>query len=303
MQQTASKILMIRPARFGFNQETADSNSFQQQAADLSSEKIQAEAVREFDLLVDSLKAKGIEVVVVNDTEQPHTPDSIFPNNWISFHPNNVIVIYPMLAENRRKERRKDVIDLLKKEDSHIVDLSFNEHKNVFLEGTGSIVFDPENKIAYANISPRTNKLLLLELCGRLDHKAITFKAVDSAGADIYHTNVLMCVGKGFAILCKECIPDKKEADMVAESLEKTGHEVIEINYSQMNSFAGNMYQLFNAKGESFILMSEQAYQSLDAFQVVRLEKYGSLLHSPLTTIEKHGGGSARCMIAEVVSN
>lgn len=300
MKHAPSHILMIQPVCFGFNEETAGSNSFQQSGGELSAEKIQEQALSEFNVFTEKLQKAGIQVSIFQDTEQPHTPDSIFPNNWISFHRNNMIVLYPMLAENRRKERRKDIVDKMKNEGSNILDLSFHEHKNVYLEGTGSIVFDYDHKIAYANISPRTNRLLLLELCGRLDYKAITFKAVDSEEEDVYHTNVLLCIGKGFAVLCKECLPDKKEAEMLTNTLEKTGHEVIEISLAQMNSFAGNMYQLYNDKGESFIVMSEQAYLSLDAFQVVRLEKYGTILHSPLYTIEKYGGGSARCMLADV---
>jgi hypothetical protein len=298
-----SHILMIRPSRFGFNKQTAGSNAFQKKQEDAGEHKIQEDAVKEFDALVEKLKAAGIAVEVIQDTEDPHTPDSIFPNNWISFHRDNLIVIYPMLAENRRKERRKDIIDKLRNEQSRILDLSFHEQKNIFLEGTGSIVFDYEHKIAYANISPRTNRLLLLELCGRLDYKAITFSAKDNRGIDIYHTNVLMCIGKGFAVLCRDCIPDKKEQETLIGSLEHSGHEVIEISYEQMEAFAGNMYQLFNAKGESIIVMSEQAYRALDAFQIVRLEKYGRLLFSPLYTIERYGGGSARCMMAEVSSH
>jgi hypothetical protein len=244
------------------------------------------------------LKNAGIDVEVYSDTEEPHTPDSIFPNNWISFHENKV-VIYPMLAENRRKERRDDIIKDLGK-CAFILDLSDNEKKNKFLEGTGSIVFDYENKIAYANISPRTNKQLLDDLCSQLDYRSITFKAVDTRGADIYHTNVLMCIGEGFAVLCTDCIPDKNDREKVIRSLLDTHHEIIEIDIDQMNSFAGNMYQLFNNKGESFIVMSEQAFKSLDQEQIKKLKKFGTLLYSPLYTIEKYGGGSARCMMADV---
>jgi hypothetical protein len=298
MKETASKILMIRPVLFGFNEQTAQSNSFQNKA-DSGPETIQQEALKEFDAFSEKLKCAGIDVKIFEDTREPHTPDSIFPNNWISFHENS-IVLYPMLAENRRMERRKDILSLLVKDKINLVDLSQNENKNVFLEGTGSIVFDYDHKLAFANISPRTNELLLNELCQDIGYKAITFKAVDSSGADIYHTNVLMCIGKGFAVLCKDCIPDKKELHLVTETLEKTGHKIITISYAQMNSFAGNMYQLFDPEGKSLIIMSEQAYLSLNPEQVQQLEKHGSLLHSPLYTIEKYGGGSARCMIADV---
>jgi hypothetical protein len=298
MKKNASKILMIRPVRFGFNEQTAGSNSFQNKG-DKASEMIQNEALREFDAFVLKLKSAGIEVDVFDDTAEPHTPDSIFPNNWISFH-GNLAVLYPMLAENRRKERRSDIVSHYYKNTSSIIDLSEKEQNGIYLEGTGSIVFDYSNKIAYANISARTSKQLLDELCRRLDYKAVTFKAVDQGGADIYHTNVLMCIGKSFAVICPDCIPDKKELQLVIETLENTKHEIIHISYEQMNSFAGNMYQLFNAEGKSLIIMSEQAFNSLNADQLKLLEKHGTLLYSALNTIEKHGGGSARCMIADV---
>jgi hypothetical protein len=291
---------MVRPVSFGFNEQTAESNSFQNKDIVASLNSIQENALNEFDTLVNKLKNAYIDVIVFEDTQTPHTPDSIFPNNWISFHENNSIVIYPMLAENRRKERRKDIIKYFTNNQTTLIDISNNELKNNYLEGTGSIVFDYENKIAYANISPRTNKVLFETLCEKLGYKAISFTAVDTQNKDIYHTNVLMCIGNSFAVLCKECIPDKTELKNVCESLEKTNHTILEISYSQMNSFCGNMYQMFNKTGESFILMSEQAYKALSIEQIKALEKHGQIIHSPLFTIEKYGGGSARCMIADV---
>ena len=296
----SSSVLMIRPVRFGFNEQTAGSNSFQQKEGAISSEDIQQKAVQEFDAFAELLVRNGIDVVVFEDTLSPFTPDSIFPNNWISFHENNSIVLYPMLAENRRLERRLDIVNSLKQSDSVLINLSEYEKENKFLEGTGSIVFDYDNKIAYANSSPRTNKELLEKLCSQLNYTSIIFKAVDSNGADIYHTNVLMCVGDVFAVICEDCIPNKNELKSIIDSFKKSKKEIITIDYNQMNSFAGNMYQLFNVKGESFIVMSEQAYKSLKEGQIKQLEQYGTLLHSPLYTIEKHGGGSARCMIAEI---
>lgn len=289
---------MVRPVMFGFNEQTAGSNSFQNKE-DHPSAEIQQKALKEFDLFVDRLKEAGINVTVFEDTVSPHTPDSIFPNNWISFN-GDAIVLYPMLAPNRRLEKRKDIIEHFKTSTSYLMDLSDNEKENAFLEGTGSIVFDYENKIAFANISARTNKTLLAELCNWLNYHPVTFHAVDAMGKDIYHTNVLMCIGRGFAVLCKECIRDRQELKMLVAAIENTGREIISIDYGQMNSFAGNMYQLFNAAEESIIVMSEQAYTSLDAEQIRRLEKYGRLLYSPLYTIEKYGGGSARCMMADV---
>ncbi len=300
MQKMSSRILMIKPLQFGFNEQTAVSNSFQVNTGSISSNEIQQKALNEFNSFSDLLISKGIEVIVFEDTKSPATPDSIFPNNWISFHDNKTIVLYPMLAENRRLERRSDIIDFFKKEYSNVIDLSNFEKQGQILEGTGSIVFDYTNQIAYANCSPRTDKKLLEQLCEKLNYKTITFKAIDNKGKDIYHTNVLMCIGEGFAVLCPDCIPNKEELKQVIQSLENTGHEIIQITYQQMNSFAGNMYQLFNNSEKSYIVLSEQAYNSLNNEQIEKLEKYGELLYSPLNTIEKNGGGSARCMIADI---
>ena len=291
---------MIRPIQFGFNLQTAGSNSFQKNMDMDNAETIQKEALQEFDTFSNLLLSKGIELIVFDDTLEPHTPDSIFPNNWISVHENNELVIYPMLAENRRLERREDIIAEFKNIDTIVIDLTKFENKKMFLEGTGSIVFDYEYKIAYANKSQRTDKLLFEQLAKQLGFESILFKAIDKNGDDIYHTNVLMCIGNGFAVICKECIPDQEDLDRIIDSLKFTKHEIITITYEQMNSFAGNMYQINNAKGESFIVMSEQAFKSLNSAQIKQLEQYGALLYSPLYTIEKYGGGSARCMIAEI---
>ncbi len=291
---------MIRPIKFGFNLQTAESNFFQQNLDFDNAESIQSKALAEFDVFSRLLISKNIELIIFDDTLEPHTPDSIFPNNWISFHENNELVLYPMLAENRRLERRHDIISEFKKNNTIVIDLTKFESKNLFLEGTGSIVFDYEYKVAYANSSPRTDKMLFEQLCKQLGFESIMFKAVDSKGNGIYHTNVLMCVSNGFAILCKDCIPDKDDLERIINSLKNTNHEIISITYEQMNCFAGNMYQLNNSKGESFIVMSEQAFKSLNSAQIKQLEQYGTLLYSPLYTIEKYGGGSARCMIAEI---
>lgn len=300
MQNKASKVLMVKPVQFGFNAQTAASNSFQINSGGQSAKEIQTKALNEFNTFVALLRSKGIEVIVFEDTKSPSTPDSVFPNNWISFHKHKTIVLYPMLAENRRQERRSDIIDLFKKEYCKIIDLRNFEEQNQFLEGTGSIVFDYAHQIAYANCSARTDKKLFEQLCKELNYKAISFKAVDEKGKEIYHTNVLMCIGNGFAVLCSDCIPIKEELKQVLHALENTGHEIIEISYNQMNSFAGNMYQLFNHEGKSFIVLSEQAYNSLNNEQLKKLEMHGELLHAPLDTIEKNGGGSARCMIADI---
>jgi hypothetical protein len=300
MQNKMSRVLMVRPIHFGFNEQTAKSNSFQQLTTLVTAESIQLKALEEFEFFSSTLIASGIDVQIFEDTELPNTPDSIFPNNWISFHENRELVLYPMLAENRRSERREDIISSFRKKDTTVIDLSEFESKNIYLEGTGSIVFDYKYKVAYANISPRTNKMLFEKLCKQLGFQSVAFKAVDSAGADIYHTNVLMCIGNDFSVLCEACIKDPNELNKVKVSLKDSNHEIISISYDQLNSFAGNMYQLNNHKGESFIILSEQAFKSLHADQIKKLEHYGKLLPFPLYTIEKYGGGSARCMIAEI---
>jgi len=300
MTKKASTILMIRPVQFGHNEQTAQTNSFQNQTNIKPEELIQTNALDEFNTLVEKLKQNGINVVVFDDSKSPHTPDSIFPNNWISFHESNSIVLYPMLAINRRHERRMDIIDHFKNGKINLIDITNYENKNTFLEGTGSIVFDYENKIGYAAISPRTNKTLFENICAQLNYKAISFNAVDINNNAIYHTNVLMCIGNTFAVLCNSCIKNKNELNIIINCLEETNHEIIEITSNQMNAFAGNMYQLFNNDLESFILMSEQAYKALTKEQIVIFEKHGKIIHSPLYTIEQRGGGSARCMIADV---
>jgi len=295
-----SHILLIRPVLFGYNTQTAASNSFQISEGNTNAAEIQNNALLEFNQLTEKLKKNGVQLSIFEDTVQPHTPDSIFPNNWISFHENNTLVLYPMLAENRRAERRTDIVKHFQNTYSTIIDLSDFEKQSVYLEGTGSIIFDYDNQLAYASISPRTDKKLFELICAQLNFQAFTFKAIDSHKNDIYHTNVLMCIGNTFAVLCADCILDENEKKQLVQKLENSNHEIIYISYEQMNSFAGNMYQLFNDKNESLILMSEQAFLSLNSEQVNKLKKHGELIHSPLYTIEKYGGGSARCMIADI---
>lgn len=287
---------MVRPVRFGFNDQTAGSNAFQAGSQDENFLSVQQSALKEFDDFVSVLRKHHIDVTVYEDTMEPHTPDAVFPNNWISFHPS-VCVLYPMLAPNRRNERRADIIAQQAAKRS-LIDLSFYEEKSIFLEGTGSIVFDYKKNIAYANTSPRTDHSLLQELAKKLNARTMVFKAVDKQGKDIYHTNVLLTIGDRFAVLCKDAITEGK--DEVVQLLEDTGHEIIFISQDQMNAFAGNMYQLFNNEGKSFIVMSEQAYRSLAPEQIQTLSSYGTILPIPLYTIEKYGGGSARCMIADI---
>ncbi|WP_238395265.1 citrulline utilization hydrolase CtlX [Mucilaginibacter sp. 14171R-50] len=298
--QSTNNLLMIRPVAFGFNAQTAQSNAFQKQDAD--QQAVQQKAQQEFDDFVKVLRDNDVNVTVINDTAEPHTPDSIFPNNWISFHDTGDIFLYPMQAENRRLERREDIIRQLEGnfKANHVIDLSRHEAKNQFLEGTGSMVLDRENKIAYACLSPRTNAEVLKAFCDYTGYKAVTFDAVDQNGKAIYHTNVLMAIGSGFAVICLDSIANAQEKDAVISSLKSTGKEVIDITFDQMNHFAGNMLEVKNKNGDVLVVMSQAAFQSLTAQQKTTLEKYGKLVYADISTIETNGGGSARCMMAEV---
>lgn len=298
--QSTSNIFMIRPVSFGFNEQTAESNAFQNRDAD--QQAVQDKALAEFDRFVKTLEHADVQVTVVNDTPQPHTPDSIFPNNWVSFHGDGTIFLYPMQAENRRLERREDIITGLedKFKVGHVIDLSRFEADDRFLEGTGSMVLDRENQIAYACLSPRTDKQVLDLFCEQAGYKAISFDAADEHGKAIYHTNVLMCVGSKFAVICADSIPNPHERIVVLDSLKSNQKEVITISFEQMNHFAGNMLEVKNNKGETLIVMSKNAYEALNSQQKTTLEKYGSLVYADINTIETNGGGSARCMMAEV---
>jgi hypothetical protein len=299
-QQSTNHLLMIRPVDFGFNEETAGSNAFQ--TRDKNQQFVQHRALIEFNSLVEVLRLNGIDVTVIDDTPEPFTPDSIFPNNWVSFHADGNIFLYPMQAENRRLERREDIITRL--EDrfavNHIIDLSRHESEGKFLEGTGSMVLDRMNKIAYACVSPRTNRDVLDVFCAQTGYKTVCFDAFDAQNKAIYHTNVLMCIGTGFAVICLDSIANPHEKVEVSESLKATGKEIIEISFEQMNRFAGNMLEVQNMDGGFFIAMSTTAFKSLTDKQRKALGNYGELIYSDINTIESNGGGSARCMIAEV---
>lgn len=298
--QTTSNLLMIRPVAFGLNIQTADSNAFQNKKA--SQEAVQEKALAEFDAFVVKLRSHGIDVTVTEDTLKPHTPDSIFPNNWISFHDDGSIYLYPMQAENRRLERRDDLIDVLSKRFSitEINDLSFTEERGEFLEGTGSMVLDRSKKLAYACLSIRTQQKVLDIFCRESGFEAVTFKAVDQNGKAIYHTNVMMCVGDKFVVICLDSIPNKVEKANVVKIINDSEKEIIEISLDQMNQFAGNMLQLVNRERKSFLVMSARAHNALNKIQLNTIAKYAEILSSPLTTIEDNGGGSARCMMAEI---
>jgi hypothetical protein len=290
---------MIRPVNFGFNAQTAVNNAFQVAGAD---EAAQVKAQREFDNFVMVLRSNGIDVTVINDTPEPHTPDSIFPNNWISFHEPDTICLYPMFAENRRHERKPPVIEQLKQAFTitNTFDFSGYESDHLFLEGTGSMVLDRDNKIAYACLSPRTHQPVLDDFCKKMGYRPVLFTSVDGDGKAIYHTNVIMCVADRYVVICLDSLPNHEENKMVQEMIGNTGKELISISLEQMNHFAGNMLQVQNKAGEKLLVMSSQAYHSLHAGQVKKLESYNTILHAPLTTIETNGGGSARCMMAEV---
>ena len=296
--QNTDHLLMIEPVNFGFNAETAVNNSFQVN----TNADVQQQALKEFNDLVNMLRKNKINVTVIKDTANPFTPDSIFPNNWISFHANGNIFLYPMFAKNRRKERKQHIPETLKNnfQIDSITDLSKYEKENLFLEGTGSMVLDRENRIVYACISPRTSEILLKEFCRINDYSPVMFVSKNIHGIDIYHTNVMMCVAREFIVICLESVTDKIEKEILINCFIETKKEIIEISFQQLNCFAGNMLQVKNIDDELLLIMSTQAYQSLTEQQINRLSKYNRIVHSPLYTIEANGGGSARCMLAEI---
>ena len=290
---------MIRPVDFKFNEQTAANNKFQVASSESDT---QTQALKEFDGFVEILRKNGIDVTVVDDTLQPETPDSIFPNNWVSFHDDGSIYLYPMFSENRRLERRKDILEGLsqKFEVNHVSDLSFYEMQYAFLEGTGSMVLDRVNKIAYACLSVRTDQEVLDNFCMLTGYESVSFQAVDDTNFPIYHTNVMMCIGDRFAVICLDSIRNEEEKLAVMLKLTNSGKAIVEITLDQMNHFAGNMLQVSNNEGESILVMSEQAFLSLSDDQVTTLEQFSSIIYAPIYTIEKNGGGSARCMLAEI---
>ena len=297
---------MIRPVNFKMNAETAVNNYYQKVIDGLTPEKAQQQALSEFDVYADKLKAKGIDVVIIDDTIDPETPDSIFPNNWISFHHDGTIALYPMFAENRREERREDISDLLRDngfEVEQIKDFTEFENQGKNLEGTGSMLLDRDNHIAYAALSARTDKDVLDEFCEEFSYTPVTFKAsqtVDGTRLPIYHTNVMMCLTDKLAIICLDSIDDDKERSGIVESLESTRKQIIEISEQQVNQFAGNMLAVKNKVGKEFLVMSAAALQSLNEEQITSIEEHYEIISSSLDTIEALGGGSARCMMAEV---
>ncbi|GAB2601327.1 arginine deiminase-related protein [Spirosoma areae] len=294
---------MIRPVNFGFNTETADSNAFQDiKLAAQTKDVAQDDARREFDEMARQLQALGVDVMVYDDTIDPYTPDSIFPNNWVSFHASGTVVLYPMQAENRRLERRQDIIDDLSKRFhvAKVVDLTHFEQEGKFLEGTGSMILDRMNRVAFACLSPRTHPDVLAEFSRQTGYRIVSFETADANGKAIYHTNVLMCIGDMFAVVCLSAISNPDERLMVRQELEKLNKSVIDISLQQMASFAGNMLMVKTKKGQKLLVMSTRAFESLTAKQLDQLDDYATLIHFDLSMIEGNGGGSARCMMAEV---
>lgn len=299
--QTTDTVLMIEPVAFGYNEQTAVNNYFQVQQEG----NVQEKALREFNSFVEKLRSKGITVITIKDTISPKTPDSIFPNNWVSFHRDGKVVLYPMFAENRRLERRQDILELIKSQFKveEIIDLSASERDNRFLEGTGSMIFDHDNKIAYGSVSLRLDEDLFRKFCAEFGFKPVVFHSYQTAGEErlpIYHTNVMMCVADKFVVICLDCIDDELEREKVIETVKNSGKELIDISEEQMQNFAGNMLQVHNNVGGKFLVMSQSAYRSLKPEQVAAIEKYCEIIYSDLETIETNGGGSARCMLAEV---
>lgn len=297
--QTSSTILMVRPVRFGFNEQTASNNSFQKRGFEKSA---QERALEEFDNFVSLLRSNGVEVIVAQDTEEPHTPDSIFPNNWFSTHETGELVLYPMCAPNRRLERKEGVMNLIMGTNGvkKIIDLTGWEAKGLFLEGTGSMILDRENKLAYVCRSPRSDETILQKLCDELDYEYFIFSAYDNSDSLIYHTNVMMCVAEEFVVACLDSIKDIDERQSFIELVENCDKELIEISMEQMENFAGNMLQVKSKNGEPILVMSATAKKCLTSDQLSKLMGYCKIVAPEISVIEINGGGSARCMMAEI---
>ena len=283
-KQTTSQLMMVRPASFQFNIETAVSNAFQKSLENLSAEEIKQKAVAEFDAYVEKLRQHGVDVLVIQDTTEPQKPDAIFPNNWISMQANGTVYLYPMCTPNRRLEKRLEIVEELKSifKINEVIDLSAYENQHQFLEGTGSIIFD---HVAH---------------CAQLNYEPISFFSEDENEHLVYHTNVMLTIGNGFAVICLASIKNEDEREKVLKSFDETNHEIIDISFEQMNAFAGNMLQVENVAGDTFLVMSKTAFNSLEQPQTQQIQKYTKILSVEIPTIETIGGGSARCMLAEI---
>jgi len=305
VQQITNTILMIRPVAYRMNEQTAVNNYFQKEM-NLSDAEINAKAQQEFDAFVEKLRAVGVQVIVENDILEMKTPDSVFPNNWVSFHENGEVALYPMFAENRRRERREDVLIRLEKEGfviESLVDYSTAEDEELFLEGTGSLLLDRVNRKAYCALSPRAHEDLIIEFCEDFEYTPVIFTAnqtINNERLPIYHTNVLMALGEHIAVICLDTIDDKKEKKNIIGHLKEDGKEIVFITETQMQQFAGNMLQVKGANDKRYMIMSTAAYKSLHSEQISAIQKNSEIIYSDLATIETLGGGSARCMMAEV---
>ena len=301
-QQTTSHILMVRPSNFGFNEETAQNNAFQTKDESLSQEQISEKARTEFDNFVEILRGQGVNVVVAEDSATPMKPDAVFPNNWVTMHDNGTMILYPMFAKARRMERDENIIQLLENQFVVKTKIHLEQYESVekYLEGTGSMILDRVNEIVYACLSVRTDLALLDELCDILHYKRVAFTAVDGKGQDIYHTNVMMALGETFVVICLETVPDEAERLNLIKHFDNTNKEIIEISLAQMMLFAGNMLQVRNDEGDTFLVMSDQAYNSLNTAQINHIQRHTQFIFADIKTIETYGGGSARCMMAEI---
>lgn len=306
MLQTTNTILMVRPINFRMNEQTAVNNYYQKVLKDLLPATVNKRAQQEFDAFVEKLRNFGVQVIVVSDTEEFDTPDSIFPNNWISFHEEGIVALYPMFAENRRLERREEVFLELEKSGfliENILDYTSAEEEKIFLEGTGSMILDRENKKAYCALSPRADEDLFIEFCEDFEYTPVVFSSyqtVENRREAIYHTNVMMCVAETFAVICLSSIDDKTERKNVLKHLKEDKKHVIDITEEQLNHFAGNMLQVKGANDELFLVMSQAAYDCLSQSQKSQINRHCKIISSSLAIIEACGGGSARCMMAEV---
>ncbi|MFM2375165.1 MAG: hypothetical protein RLZZ165_262 [Bacteroidota bacterium] len=291
---------MVRPAAFGYDPETASNNAFQNNPGDIAAEDLQSRALQEFDNVATEMRANGVNLYVVDDKPSPVRPDAIFPNNWISTHEDGTVILYPMMAQNRRLERRQDVLDDLEKyfEIRRVVDLSRHENTGRYLEGTGSMVFDRTNGVVYACRSPRTNETVLKEVAKTLNYRTVVFDAVDSSGKPIYHTNVMLSIGTNYVVLADYTIPDPVERERVMAYLGGGGHRIVKLRPEQLKEFAGNVLEISGR--ERFVAMSSRAYRSLSDSQLDLIELWAKVVHFPIPTIENVGGGSIRCMLGEI---
>ena len=306
-QQSTSTLLMVKPYGFDYNTETAEDNHFQTGGTALSSSEITRQALHESEAFTKKISAKGIEVIVFDDLITKETPDAVFPNNWFSTHNDGTVHLYPMFANNRRKERRQEVFDLLTQEYGFSIDriMDWSKHEDIgmFLEGTGSMILDRLNKIIYAALSERTSEELLKQYSREIGYELVAFRSYHNAKHKevlIYHTNVMLCVAQDYCVVCLECITNLKERKAVMDSLKKTNKAIVELSLGQVDHFAGNMLEAKNKANESFLIMSSRAYKAMNQSQIIQIQKYSQIIHAPLTTIENYGGGSARCMLAEI---